>query len=68
MTSPVRVYFRLAFALSWGIGGLGLLAGLWAPGSPRLSTSSPLYYLAGYSVSLTGIALTAVYEGRGGLQ
>ena len=68
MASPVRVYFRLAFALTWGIGGIGLLVGLRVPGSQPLSTSSPLYYLAGYSVSLTGIALTAWYEGRDGLR
>jgi len=68
MASPVRVYFRLAFALTWVIGGIGLLAGIWAPGSQLLSTSSPLYYLAAYSVSATGIALTAWYKGRGGLR
>lgn len=68
MASPVRVYFILAFALTWGIGGIGLLIGIWLPGAQPLSTSSPLYYLAGYSVSLTGIALTARYEGRGGLR
>ena len=68
MASPVRVYFRLAFALTWGIGGIGLLVGVWLPGSQPLSTSSPLYYLAGYSVSLTGIALTAWYAGRCGLR
>jgi membrane protease YdiL (CAAX protease family) len=51
-----------------GTGGIGLLIGIWVPGSQPLSTSSPLYYLAGYSVSLVGIALTARYEGRGGLR
>ena len=68
MASPVRIYFMLAFALTWGIGGIGLLVGLWMPESQPLSTSSPLYYLAAYSVSLAGIALTAIYAGRGGLR
>ena len=68
MASPVRVYFTLAFGLTWGIGGIGLLAGLGMPDWHPLSTSSPLYYLAGYSVSLTGIALTAGYGGRDGLR
>jgi membrane protease YdiL (CAAX protease family) len=68
MASPVRRYFWLAFSLTWGIGGIGLLIGIWMPGSQPLSTSSPLYYLAGYSVSLTGIALTARYEGTSGLR
>jgi len=60
MASPVRVYCRLAFGLTWGIGGIGLLTGL--------TTSSPLYYLAAYAVSITGIALTAWYDGREGLR
>lgn len=68
MVSPVRVYFLLAFALSWGIGGIGLLAGVWFPQRHLMGTSSPLYYLSGYSISLTGIALTARYEGRAGLR
>jgi uncharacterized protein len=68
MASPLRIYFVLAFALTWGIGGIGLLIGLWMPESQPLSTSSPLYYLAGYSVSLTGIVLTASYAGREGLR
>jgi uncharacterized protein len=68
MASPVRIYFRLAFALTWGIGGIGLLIGLWRPELQPLSTSSPLYYAAAYSVSLAGIALTARYAGREGLR
>lgn len=68
MATPVRVFFRLAFGLSWGIGGVGLLIGMFAPGTQALSTSSPLYYLAAYSVSIAGIALTAFYDGRVGLR
>src|SRR6516162_9998484 len=68
MASPLRIFFVLAIALTWGIGGIGLLIGLWMPESRPLSTSSPLYYLAGYSVSLVGIVLTARYAGREGLR
>src|SRR5262249_10204162 len=68
MASPLRIYFGLAFALTWGIGGVALLIGLWVPESRPLSTSSPLSYLAGYSVSLTGIVLTARYAGWEGLR
>jgi hypothetical protein len=68
MASPLRIYFVLAFSLTWGVGGIALLIGLWMPGSRPLTTSSPLYYLAAYAVSLTGIVLTARYEGREGLR
>lgn len=68
MASPLRIFFWLAFGLTWGIGGMALLIGHWMPGSRLLSTSSPLYYLAAYAVSLTGIALTAKYAGRAGLR
>ena len=66
--TPVRRFFLLAFAITWGIGGLALVIGLWTSEWRPLSTSSPLYYLAGYAVSLTGIALTARHEGRAGLR
>lgn len=68
MVSPVRIFFILAFALTWVIGGIALLLGHWIPGWQPLSTSSPLYYLAAYSVSLTGIVLTTRYAGRAGLR
>jgi membrane protease YdiL (CAAX protease family) len=51
-----------------GVGGIALLVELWMPEARPLATSSPLYYLAAYSVSLTGIALTARYDGREGLR
>jgi membrane protease YdiL (CAAX protease family) len=66
--SPARVFFILAFALTWGLGGLGLLIGVWWPDTRALSTSSPLYYLAAYAVSLSGIALTWRYGGGAGLR
>jgi membrane protease YdiL (CAAX protease family) len=68
MSAPLCLFFVLAFALTWGIGGIALLIQLWIPQSRPLATSSPLYYLAAYSVSLSGIVLTARYEGREGLR
>ena len=68
MASQLRLYFVLAFALTWGIGGIALLIGLRRPELHALSTSSPLYYLAGYSVSLAGIVLTATNAGSAGLR
>ena len=68
MASPLRIYFVLAFALTWGVGGIALLIGLWMPESRPLAPSSPLYYLAAYSVSLAGVVLTARYDGREGLR
>jgi hypothetical protein len=65
--APVRRFVLLAFVLTWGIGCIGLLAGFWMPELQPLS-SSPVYYVAGYSVSLAGIALTAQYGGRDGLR
>jgi membrane protease YdiL (CAAX protease family) len=63
----VLVFFILAFALTWTIGGVALLLGAWFQ-APLLSPSSPLYYLAGYAVSLAGIGLTIKYAGRNGLR
>lgn len=68
MSRPLRIYFRLAFALSWGIGGIELLTGILRHRPHPLPAANPLYFLAAYSVSLTGIALTAWYRGRGGLR
>ena len=68
MASPLCIFFVLAFALTWGVGGVALLIGLWMPESRPLATSSPLYYLAAYSVSLAGVVLTARYDGREGLR
>jgi membrane protease YdiL (CAAX protease family) len=64
----LRAFYVLAFGLTWGIGGLGLLAGMFRPDLRPLATSSPLYYLAAYSVSLSGVFLTTRYAGLNGLR
>ena len=67
MQRRVLAFFILAFALTWTIGGLGLLLGKWFQAPGMLSPSKPLYYLAGYAVSLAGIGLTIRYAGWDGL-
>ena len=66
--SHLRTFFVLAFALTWGFGGLALVITAGIPDARPLTPSSPLYYVAAYSVSLAGIVLTAVYAGRDGMQ
>ena len=63
----VRTFYALAFGLTWGIGAIPLLAGRWMP-EVHLSTANPLYYLAAYSVSLSGLLLTWRYAGSKGLR
>jgi uncharacterized protein len=63
-----RVFFSLAFAASWGIGGVGLLIDRAIPTAHALGTGSPLYYLAAYAISLVGILLTVYYSGLGGVR
>ena len=64
----LRVFFQLAFVASWGVGGVGVLIDRAIPGANALSTTSPLYYLAAYAISLVGILLTAYYAGLSGVR
>ncbi|MGL5866920.1 MAG: lysostaphin resistance A-like protein, partial [Dermatophilaceae bacterium] len=58
-----------AFAVTWGIGALLVLAGPQVEAlTGEFSTRHPLYYLAVAAPSLSAIALTAVLEGRSGLR
>lgn len=68
MATPVRLFFRYAFAATWGVGLAGIIAARFVPGLQAFSTTSPFYWLAGYAVSTTGIAMTAHYDGRPGLR
>jgi uncharacterized protein len=65
---PVRIFFLFAFLLSWSVGGIALLVDRWTPASDSLSTSSSLYFLAAYAISLVGVVCTARYGGRDGLR
>jgi membrane protease YdiL (CAAX protease family) len=63
----VRLFFISAFALSWGIGGVGLVAGQWWP-AWDLTTSTVLYYGAAYAISAVGVAMTVASDGRSGVE
>lgn len=62
-------FFGLSFGLTWGIAAALLLARdrVEAAVGP-FSTTNPLYVLAVYAPSLTGVVLTAVRSGRPGLR
>jgi membrane protease YdiL (CAAX protease family) len=64
----LRIFFICAFAGTWGIGLVGLILPRVFPSAPAFSHTSPFFWMAAYSVSLSGIALTAFYNGRAGLR
>jgi membrane protease YdiL (CAAX protease family) len=64
---PLYVYYALAFGITWGAGGLGLLVGLYDP-NLAFSSSSPLCYLAGYGPSIAGLIMVGRLEGLAGLK
>jgi len=43
VASPVRIFFVYAFALTWGIGLVGLVVARVVPGIQTFSTTSPFY-------------------------
>lgn len=63
----VSVYVALAFGITWGAGGLGLLVGAFDAHAtpPRLH---PLHYLAAFGPSLAGVFMVAHTAGRAGLR
>jgi hypothetical protein len=64
---PFRIYLLLAFGITWGFGGLGLLAGAYRPDA-ALSASRALYYVACFGPSLAGFIMVGRVEGRAGLR
>jgi hypothetical protein len=61
-----RIYLWLAFGITWGAGGLGLLVGALRPDF-AFSSSQPLYFVAGFGPSIAGFIMTWHVEGRAGL-
>jgi membrane protease YdiL (CAAX protease family) len=64
----LHLYFVLSYAATWMIGGIALLFSRWHPAFGAFDASNPFNYLAAYSVSATGICLTAYYDGKPGLK
>jgi uncharacterized protein len=62
----LHLYFVLSYAATWIIGGLGLLFSRWLPAFGVFDAYNPFNYLAAYSVTATGICLTAYYDGKPG--
>lgn len=60
----LRLYWWLAFGITWGAGGLLLLVGDFRSSRPL----HPLHYLAAFGPSLAGIALAAATHGWSGIQ
>jgi hypothetical protein len=68
MATPVRIFFRYAFAVTWGVGLVGLIVSRFVQGTQPFSTTSPFYWAAGYAISVIGIAMTAFYDRGPGLR
>jgi membrane protease YdiL (CAAX protease family) len=64
---PLYLYYGLAFGITWGVGGLGLLAGAYHP-EFAFSPSNPLCYVAGYGPTIAGLIMVGRLEGRDGLK
>jgi membrane protease YdiL (CAAX protease family) len=64
---PLYRYYGLAFGITWGVGGLGLLAGAYRPAF-ALSTANPLYYVAACGPTIAGLIMVGRREGRAGLK
>jgi membrane protease YdiL (CAAX protease family) len=66
MDRPLRIYLWLAFGITWGVGGLALLAGDIRPGGA--SPLHPLHYLAAFGPSIAGVVMAARTDGWAGVR
>jgi membrane protease YdiL (CAAX protease family) len=64
MDRPLRVYLWLAFGITWGAGGLALLAG----GIRSEHPFHPFHYLAAFGPSMAGVIMAAGTGGRAGVR
>jgi membrane protease YdiL (CAAX protease family) len=63
---PLRIYFWLAFGITWGVGGVALLLGDIRPGgAPALH---PLHLVAAFGPSIAGIIMAASTDGWAGIR
>ncbi len=66
---PLLTYFLLAFAITWSIAGMAVLASDWFTRTfGQLDASNPAFFVAVYAPTMLSLALTAAFEGRAGLQ
>jgi hypothetical protein len=61
MDRPLRIYLCLAFGITWGVGGLALLAGEIRRGGA--SPLHPLHYVAAFGPSIAGVVMAASTDG-----
>jgi len=61
--TSLRIFFRLAFGITWGAGAIALILGA-LRGGEWLTPGQPLYVLAGFGPSLAGLLVTARDGGR----
>jgi len=66
MDRPLRLYFLLAFGITWGFGGLALLTGNIRSGG--VHQLHPLHYLAAFGPSIAGFIMAATTEGWAGVR
>ncbi len=67
MDRPLRIYLWLAFGITWGAGGLALLAGAFRPGVAGRPLH-PLHYVAAFGPSIAGVIMAAVTRGWAGVR
>jgi membrane protease YdiL (CAAX protease family) len=63
----LRLFWFLAFGITWGAGGLGILVAA-VHSSASFTASNPLYFLAGWGPTLAGVIVTWRRSGWIGLR
>jgi membrane protease YdiL (CAAX protease family) len=69
-TTPSKAlngFYLLAFGISWGVGGLALLASAVYPGF-TFTSSNPLYFVAAFGPSIAALIMTARLDGWTGVK
>jgi membrane protease YdiL (CAAX protease family) len=64
---PLYLFYGLAFGITWGVGGLGLLISACNP-EFAFNPSNPLVYVAGYGPTVAGLIMVGRLEGWSGLR
>ncbi len=66
---PLLTYFVLAFAISWSVAGMAILAPEWFNRTfGQLDASNPAFFVGVYAPTGLALILTALFEGRAGLK